>query len=137
MTLIDSSTQTRLSFDFPTMPVTHIKREFKRHNSLYAPTYIALDSEIATGNLRHRPLANARREPVHGKGKAIAREDPDFDMELAYIRQRRSREDAAFAEKLANESSAAEEEAPGIECGCCFTDNPFVRRLGCASPGCG
>ena len=109
------------------MPVQHIRREFKRHNSLYAPTYIALDKELGSGNLLHKPLQNPRSDHTQSKGKGVQREDADFVLELAFIRQRRTRSDEVFAQQLLKDDDVVPEEASGIECGCCFTENPFVR----------
>ena len=94
---------------------------------MYAPTWIALDAELG-GLLPYKPLLAPRSEVAAGKGKAVQREDTDFDLEVAYIHQRRNRADAEAAEKLLEEDRV-DAEGAGIECGCCFTENPFVRFL--------
>ncbi|THH31727.1 hypothetical protein EUX98_g2465 [Antrodiella citrinella] len=114
--------------DFPKIPVSHIRREFKNQNNLFAPTYIALDAELSSGILQHKPLAGRRIET--GKGKGVLREDPDLELEKAYIAERQNKVDAEFAERLLK-GDRVEDDGSGIECGCCFDTHPFDEMIQC------
>jgi TRIAD3 protein (E3 ubiquitin-protein ligase RNF216) len=111
--------------DFPYIPKPHIRRIFTANNGLYAPTYLFLVNERKQSKLPYAIKSTASRVP--GKGKA--RNDPEFDKEkqwlLLKLQEDATENDAQVAEE-ANEQEYADC-GDGIECGCCFSNYPFVR----------
>lgn len=76
---------------------------------------------------------NHPRTDAQNKGKGVARSDPEFDQERAWLvrklEERKVAKDPEVAAQL-NEKEY-EDAGAGIECGCCFTDYPFVCQLHC------
>ncbi|TCD66626.1 hypothetical protein EIP91_001093, partial [Steccherinum ochraceum] len=129
----DELSISRLSLVFPRVPVTHIRREYKRHHSLYAPTFLSISAELASGNLAHRPLAGARNEAAI-KGKGVQREDADLELEVAWLLRRQARQDEEIARDLVGAEAGTAGGGEGgadIECGCCFTENLFADMTQC------
>ena len=89
-----------------------------------------MEEDQAANPRPYRQNTHARTD-AHSKGKGIARSDPEFDRERKWIvrklLERSVAKDSEVAEGL-NEKEY-EDAGAGIECGCCFTDYPFVRYL--------
>lgn len=115
--------QGQLMMDFPRIPKPHIRSRLLA-NQFYAPTYLLLAEELKKEPL---PFKLKSTNSVVSKGKA--RQDPEFDKEREWVLLRltelAAERDAALA------ASAHEQECldngEGIECGCCFSEYPFVR----------
>jgi hypothetical protein len=118
----------RLSTDFPYVPKPFIRQRLAGNNMLYAPSYLALEADSKL----QRPPFSRKQNPYRPKGKGAAIPlDPELEKEIAWIQEKlqedKLREDGAVAEKLNEEEY--ELNGDGIECGCCFTDYPFVNML--------
>ena len=111
----------QLESDFPEVPTAHIRAVMTINNSLYAPAYLALRVQQRTVPLPYRPLARARSK---GKGKRVQRRDEELEAEIRWVQETLEEEEVQHATQVAE--AEAEEEEGGIECGCCFTDYPFV-----------
>lgn len=104
---------------------------------LYAPTYFFLREEQRSNNppyVKQDADAKQRRVNAKKKGKRkAAASDEEFAKERQWLLAKLQREAvekgekaaAAGTETLSGEAYAEEEEG-GIECGCCFTEYPFV-----------
>lgn len=90
-------------------------------NRLYAPTYLLLLTERRNAappdEAATRKASSKKRR---GKGKGVQRSDAEFDKERAWL-LRKLLEDAATGI-----NGAEEDEGEGFECGCCFSNYPFV-----------
>ncbi len=53
------------------------------------------------------------------KGKGRAKVDPEFEREKAWLSRQDEKEEAVVTEEEVPEGE-------GIECGCCFSEYPFV-----------
>lgn len=108
--------------DFPRIPKPHIRSRLF-NNRFYAPTYLLLTEELKKQPL---PFKLKTINSVVGKGKA--REDPEFDKErewvLLKVVELATEQDVALATSV-NEKEY-EDNGEGIECGCCFSEYPFV-----------
>ena len=108
--------------DFPRIPKPYIRSRLFDHR-FYAPTYLLLAEELKKEPL---PFKLKSTNSVVGKGKA--RQDPEFDKErewvLLKVAELATERDAAFAASV-NEQEY-ETNGEGIECGCCFSEYPFV-----------
>ena len=123
--------QEQLESDFADIPTAHIRLTFVSHNALYAPTYLALQEQQASHAPPYKKMARARTK---GKGKRVQKHDPELEKELQWIQEKQEEEDAKRAAEIAEELRVQEE--GGIECGCCFSEYPFVRTLLIASRPC-
>ena len=90
-------------------------------NSLYAPAYLTLRAQQKTVPLPYRPLTRARSK---GKGKRVQRRDEELEAEIRWVQETLEEEEVQHVTQVAE--AEVEEEEGGIECGCCFTDYPFV-----------
>ncbi len=64
--------------------------------------------------------------PRHkGKGKRVQKHEAELEKELQWIREKLDEEEAKRAAEVEEELRLEEE--GGIECGCCFSEYPFVR----------
>lgn len=110
--------------DFPRIPKPHIRSRLF-DNRFYAPTYLLLAEELKKEPL---PFKLKTTNSVVGKGKGKAREDPEFDKErewvLLKVTELATERDAALAATVNEQEYEANGE--GIECGCCFSEYPFV-----------
>lgn len=61
------------------------------------------------------------------KGKTRALEDAEFTKEREWVKGESEKQDHEVAEKINEEEYA--ENGDGIECGCCFSNVPFVSRF--------
>jgi hypothetical protein len=117
----------QLVLDYPLIPKTHIRKIFASHNGLYAPTFLTLRAQEA---LPSPPYTRKHYRPYHepGKGKSRLRHDAEFEEERAWVvswvQAEREKEDEKMAEEMRRKECEAAGE--GLECGCCFSMEPFV-----------
>jgi TRIAD3 protein (E3 ubiquitin-protein ligase RNF216) len=121
----DSNTrQDQLCVDFPQTHLRHIRRIFKSHNRLYAPTWIYLDDQRKNGKL---PKGN-NPSVTKGKGKATVLENADFEAERTWVLEyQESKAASVDVDPPIEEEEQVDESGEGIECGCCFASYSFVR----------
>lgn len=126
--LSDLTLQEQLLRDFPLIPKNHIRSRLLREGGYYAITFFVLEEDQTVDPKPYRQN-NQPRTNANNKGKGVARSDPEFDRERAWLlrklQERRIAKDIEVAAQL-NEKEY-EDAGAGIECGCCFTDYPFVR----------
>ena len=107
--------------DFPRIPKPHIRSQLL-DKRFYAPTYLLLSEELSRD---HLPFKLKLTNSVVSKGKV--REDPEFDKEREWVLLRVAELASERAAALAAKEQEYEDNGEGIECGCCFSDYPFVR----------
>lgn len=111
--------------DFPYIPKPHVRRRFLANNGLYAPTYLFLKEEQT-----QKPLPyHTKSAPSRMTGKGKAKQDLEFDKEREWLLLK-MQGDVALEDKIMDETDEQGHENcdDGIECGCCFSSNPFVSR---------
>lgn len=108
--------------DFPYIPKPHIRRTLLDQHCLYAPTYIFLAEEKRGAVLPYVPKTIPSRATVKGKRKAL--HDPEFEKERDWINSRVP--DGTAENTVAHDEEEYVDSGDGIECGCCFSDYPFV-----------
>lgn len=127
-TCFDNIFQEQLLRDYPLIPKNHVRSRLLREGSHYAITFFSLEEDQAATPRPYRQNNHPRTE-AQNKGKGVARSDPEFDKERAWLvrklQERKVAKDSEVAARL-NEKEY-EDAGDGIECGCCFTDYPFVR----------
>lgn len=127
--------------DFPEIPEDHIEVTFAMFEMFYAPTYFALlDQQLSSNPPYVKEDADARRKRANakkkGKRKAAAM-DEGFEKERKWLVAKLQKETVDWGGKPADVQAGAgehelegccdeEEEEGTIECGCCFTEYPFV-----------
>ena len=116
--------QHQLEIDFPEIPALHINAVFADNRMLYAPSYLALRVQLASADPPFQWLSRPRAKG-RSKGKRAQRYDEDFDAERQWILDKLEEEQIQGAAGATQQFDVPDE--PGIECGCCFTDYPFVR----------
>lgn len=119
---LDVRSQEQLEFDFVDIPALYVRQTFKEQNSLYAPTYLALKKAREQLPLPYKSMARPRNK---GKGKKVLQHDEELAKEMQWIQDELDDEEAQHAAEVAEELRLQEE--GGIECGCCFSEYPFVR----------
>jgi E3 ubiquitin-protein ligase RNF216 len=113
--------QDQLLVDFPDIPKTYLTITLAANNMLYAPSYFALLAERKKGPpFPYTPIKSLRRSKTKGKARAV--EDYHFAIERLWLLEQLEKAETGEAQPV--EDGCAEGE--GIECGCCFTDHPFV-----------
>lgn len=119
----------QLMVDFPYVPKPHIRKTMGEHGNLYAPSHFALARETTLPQLPYQKKTQAYRP----KGKGPVVRDQEFLDERAWLllqlKDEGIKKDRIMAEE-ANEQEYAEC-GDGIECGCCFTTNPFDVMVQC------
>ena len=127
--------QEQLYVDFPDIPQVHVNAMLAVHLNLYAPTYLYLQKERRGAKLPYVPephKKSKRRVSAKKKGKRkAALHDAEFLRERQWLLAKLAQDAANVGKKPTVEvegTSAQEiiEEMDGIECGCCFTEYPFV-----------
>lgn len=134
--------QEQLYIDFPEIPEDHVAVTFTVLNMLYAPTFLFLREEQKSANppyVKQDADAKQRRLSAKKKGKRkAAGSDEEFAKERQWLLAKLQREAvekggktaaAAVVADTSGGEAEAEEEEGGIECGCCFTEYPFVRSV--------
>lgn len=116
--------QGHLENEFVFVPSVHIRVIFGQNNALYAPTYLELRQHQQQVPPPYKPMLRPRNK---GKGKHVQKHDDELDREMAWVRQRLEDEEAKRTEAVEEEARMQAE--GGIECGCCFSENPFVSGL--------
>lgn len=119
----------QLMIEFPVTPKPWIRRRLQENNNHYAPAHIALQADASAAK---RPYTK-KQNPYRPKGKGAMVQDPELDLEIAFIQNKQQddavKDDEALAEQLNEEEY--ETNGDGIECGCCFTDYPFNHMIQC------
>lgn len=109
--------QDQLTLDFPNIPKPFLRKHLNAKGGFYAPTYLHIVREQKRGaKLDYIPKKMLTR-PAKGKGRAKA--DPEFEREKAWLSRQDEKEKAVVTEEEVPEGE-------GIECGCCFSEYPFV-----------
>ena len=116
--------QEQLDNDFVFVPSAHIRFVFGLNNALYAPTYLELRQQQQRMPPPYKPMLRPRNK---GKGKRVQKHDDELEREMAWVGQKLDDEEAKRAEAV--EEEARMEAEGGIECGCCFSEYPFVSGL--------
>lgn len=97
------------------------------NTGLYAPTYLIVSADKLRGGKLPYTLKKGPG-PRKGKGKERELQDDEFDREREWLTRKLQEDvvkgDADVADQLNEEQY--EETGEGIECGCCFTEYPFV-----------
>ncbi|KAI0351122.1 hypothetical protein OH77DRAFT_1411714 [Trametes cingulata] len=122
----------RLATDFPSIPLPHIRATLHAHNSLYAPTFLALHAQRALDPPPYKPIARPRAQ-ADRKGKGREERDEELEREVRWVQEwldARRAEEVERAEREAREKEEKQEEG-GIECGCCFSEYPFDKMVQC------
>lgn len=119
--------QNQLQLDFPDIPKPHIRKMLSAQKGFYAPTYIALAAERKRGApLPYKLKKSAGPSVASSKGKQKVLEDEEFDREREWLLQKLQEESLEKDEAVAEELDIEENGEDNIECGCCFSDYPFV-----------
>ena len=125
--------QEQLYVDFPDIPQVHVNAMLAVHLNLYAPTYLYLQKERRGAKLPYVPeLPKNRKRRVSAKKKGkrkAALHDAEFLRERTWLLAKLAQDAANIGKEPAVEGTSAQEiveEVDGIECGCCFTEYPFV-----------
>ena len=121
---LNIGSQESLESEFVDIPTAHIRQTFKEYNALYAPTYLALLEQQRSNAPPYRMMSRPRHK---GKGKHVQQQDDDLEREIQWVREKLEEEQAKRAAEVEEELRLQEE--GGIECGCCFSEYPFVRTL--------
>lgn len=130
--------QAQLVKDFPTVNHSALQTCFLEYNSLYAPTFLALRQQ--QGGIASHPVGDDAKagqgtpkrssSRKKGKGKEVQRSDGEFEAERAWLVRKLQEDDAASGGSPASEDDVGDGE--GFECGCCFTEYPFVSLYFCS-----
>ena len=96
----------------------------QRNNMFYAPTYLELKAQQTAVPRPYKALSRPRK----GKGKRVQRHDAELELEIRWVQEKLEEDEVRRATEVVQEAGPQEtEEEGGIECGCCFTEYPFVR----------
>ncbi|KAF5356819.1 hypothetical protein D9756_006828 [Leucocoprinus leucothites] len=145
-----------LQQDYPFIPKPYLRDRLSSHKGFYAPTFFFLrklnhqlqNGEVARDDCPYQPRKTAYRLPRGGKQRAMV--DGEFERELAWVKKTvdieegraiadqnsgggdHDEKDSDTESEEANEAeSDGEDEANGIECGCCFSKYRFEKMIQC------
>lgn len=105
--------------------MAHIRRTFTQHNAFYAPTYLALEAELRSGQLPYQRLTSGSASSrARAKGKQADRVDEELEKEKRWIIDKAEMDTVARDEQLTEQVQDADD--CRIECGCCFSEYSLV-----------
>ena len=123
--------QDQLCLDFPLIPKPYVRERFVSCASFYAPTHLALIADLS----QTPPPFNLKTVPtrISAKGKARQYEDEDLQKERTWLEAKLLEMVTGPAPESQDPSIPGDEvlleDGTGIECGCCFSEYPFVRSF--------
>ncbi|KAI0083599.1 hypothetical protein BDY19DRAFT_1031916 [Irpex rosettiformis] len=120
----------QLGKDFPFIPMAHVRRTFSIHNSFYAPTFLALQSELRSGVLPYQRLTSgSAASRSRNKGKQVEKIDEELEREKQWVRMKAVEERTIQDQQIAEDLQDAED--CQIECACCFSEYPIRKVVQC------
>jgi TRIAD3 protein (E3 ubiquitin-protein ligase RNF216) len=122
--------QRYLRCNFPTLDDMHILEILSLHSGRYAPAYIYLlqHGAIPTSALPIAP--NPGKKKRKGGKKKSSLDEEEFLREHTWLIQKLEKHQNSPVMASTTQDDA-KEEGDGIECGCCFSNYPFVSFSGC------